>query len=237
VKRKKVVAGEKMRKLSVFLGLAMVFPHSGCKLAGFVPVLGTPTRYEKKIPAEYDLTKHKEQKMLVLVNQPGWLGAQVNLRYYLTEAINENLTKKVRIKAEYLAGYDELSKYRSNHPNFSLLPVVEVGAALDANMVLLVVVEDYQLTKMGEMDYYKGFLAARTALIDVGSGEKLWPKSGESKTVRVGFEMEQGSQESAVVRLAADCAHCTVRYFYDCIVANFKIPDDRSGAGWEDWGE
>jgi hypothetical protein len=231
------VAGEKMRKLSVFLGLAMVFPHSGCKFAGFVPVLGTPTRYEKKIPAEYDLAQHEDQKVLVLVNQPGWLGARVNLRYYLTEAINEYLTDKVRIKAEYLAGYDELSKYRSNHPNFSLLSVSEVGAALDASMVLLVVVEAYELTKMGEMDYYKGFLAARTMLVDVGSRKKVWPESAESKIVRVGFEMEQGSQETAVIRLAGSFAHCTVRYFYGCTVANFKIPDDWSGAGLESWGE
>jgi hypothetical protein len=237
VKRKKVLAGEKMRKLSVFLGLVMVFPHSGCNLAGIVPVLGTPTRYEKKIPAEYDLAEHEDQKILVLVDQPGWLGAQANLRYYVTEAINENLEKKVKIEAEYLVGYDELSKFRSNQADFSLLSVVEVGAALDANMVLLIVVEDYQLTRMGATDYYKGFLASEALLIDVGSGEALWPESGESRTVRVGFEMEQGTQESAVGKLASDCAHCTVRYFYDCIVANFKIPDDWSGEGWERWGE
>jgi hypothetical protein len=237
VKRKKVVAGEKMRKLSVFLGLAMVFPHSGCNLAGVVPVLGTPTRYEKKIPPEYDLAQHEDQKILVLVNQPGWLGAQANLRYYLTEAINEHLTARVKVKSAYLVGYDELSKFRSNQHNFSLLSVAEVGAALDASMVLLVVVEDYQLTRMGEMDYYRGFLAARTMLVDVGSRKKVWPKSGESKTVKVGFEMWQGSQGTAVTRLAASFAHCTVRYFYGCTVANFKIPDDRSGAGWEDWGE
>lgn len=237
MKLKKVVAGERMRKLGVFIGLAMVFPHAGCNLAGVVPVLGTPTRYEKKIPAEYDLAEYKKEKIVVLVNQPGWLGAQVNLRYYLTEALNENLRKRIRIKDEYLVGYDELSEYRSNQANFSLLSVSEVGAALDAKMVLLVVVEDCQLTKMGEMDYYRGFLAARALLIEVGGGEKLWPKSSEGKSVRVGFEMMQGGQETAVVRLAASFAHCTVRYLYDCSVANFKIPDDRSGEGWEGWVE
>lgn len=226
-----------MRKLTVFFTLVMLLPHSGCKLGAVVALVGSPTDHEKKIPAEYDLGEREGEKILVLVHEPGWLGARVNLRYYVTEAINENLTKKVKIKAEYLAGYDELSKFRSNQPNFALLPVAEVGVALDASMVLLVVAEDYQLTKMGEMDYYKGFLAGRAALVDVGSGKQLWPKSGESKSVRVGFEMVQGSPESAVVRLAADFAHCTVRYFYGCAVAKFKIPDDRSGAGWDSWGE
>ncbi|UCF43342.1 MAG: hypothetical protein JSV99_12380 [Planctomycetota bacterium] len=226
-----------MRKLTVLLTLVMLFPHSGCTFARLVGLVATPTEHEKKIPAEYDLTKRKGQKMLVLVHEPGWLGAQVNLRYYLTEAINENLQRKVRTEPEYLTGYDELSEFRSNHGNFSLLSAVEVGAALDASMVLLVVVEDYQLTKMGETDYYKGFLAARTVLLDVGSGEKLWPKSGESKTVRVGFEIESGGQAAAVRRLAADCAYCTVRYFYDCPKRRFKIADDRSDAAWDGWGK
>jgi len=230
-----MVAGEKMKKLSVFLGLTMVFPHSGCKFAGFVPLLGTPTRYEKKIPAEYDLAKHKDQKMLVLVHEPGWLGAQVNLRYYLTEAINENLQKKTGIEPEHLTGYNELSKFRSNHANFSLLSAVEVGAALDAGMVLLVAVEDYELNKISDIDYYKGFLHAQTVLLDAVTGEKLWPKSAESKTVRVGFEIESGGQAAAVRRLAADCAHCTARYFYNCPKDQFKIPDDRSDVAWEGW--
>jgi hypothetical protein len=225
-----------MRKLIVFLGLAMVFPHSGCKFAGVVPLLGSPTKYEKKVPAEYDLAKRKGQKILVLVNEPGWLGAEVNLRYYLTEAINEHLTKKVKIKPAYLVGYDELSTFRSNQTGFSLLSAVDVGAALGADMVLLVMVEDYELSKMGEINYYKGFLGGQAVLIDVSAEEKLWPKPAESKSVRVGFEMEGGGQKAAVVKLAADFAHCTVRYFYNCSVDKFKIRDDRSDSAWGSWG-
>ncbi|UCC23561.1 MAG: hypothetical protein JSW23_05780, partial [Planctomycetota bacterium] len=186
-----------MRKLIVLFTLVMLLPNSGCKLGGVVALAGSPTKHEKKVPAEYDLCERKGEKILVLVHEPGWLGAQVNLRYYLTEAINENLQKKVRIKAEHLTGYKELSRFRSNNANFSLLSAVEVGAAFDADMVLLVAVGDYELNKMGDIDYYKGFLDAQTALLDVATGEKLWPESGESKTVRVGFEMVQGSQESA----------------------------------------
>ncbi len=102
-------------------------------------------------------------------------------------------------------------------------------------MVLLVVVEDCELNKISEIDYYKGFLDARTVLLDVATGEKLWPESAESKTVRVGFEMESGGQAAAVRRLAAAGAHCTVRYFYNCPKDKFKIPDDRSDVAWENW--
>jgi hypothetical protein len=49
-----------------------------------------------------------------------------------------------------------------------------------ADMVLLLMVEDYQLTKMAETDYYKGFLGAQAALLNTAAGEKLWPELAES---------------------------------------------------------
>ena len=217
--------------LFTFSFLAMLFFHSGC----IVAILGTPSAYEKKIPAEYDLAKHRNQKLLVLVNQPGWLNAQVNLRYYLTTAIHQNLITKVKISPEYLVPYSELSEFRSNKSGFSLLSPVEVGKALDAGMVLFVGIENYQLQKIAETNYYKGFLSARTVLLDTATGGKLWPKSAKSKSIRVGFEVESGGQEAAAKRLASACAHCITRYLYDCLKHKFKIPDDRSGIGWENW--
>ncbi|MHC4571652.1 MAG: hypothetical protein ACYS0C_06210 [Planctomycetota bacterium] len=218
--------------LFTFTFPALVFFHSGC---GMVSVMGTPTRHEKKIPAEFDLAERTEQKILVLVNQPAYLNADVNLRYYLTEAMREGLMATIGIRPGDIVGYDDLSEYRSNQSNFSMLSPVAVGRALGADMVLLLVVEDYQLTKMAETDYYNGLLGAQAALLDTADGEKLWPESAESKSIRVGFEVAGGGWEAAVERLANACAHCTTRYFYDCPRGKFKIFDDKSGVDWESW--
>lgn len=224
-----------MKKLSVFLVLVVVFFQSGCKYGGIVSVLGTPSYHEIEVPAEYNLTEHTDQKILILVDQPGWLGARANLRYYLTRAIRKNLVEKVEIPSDCLVSYSELFEFRSNKDNFSLLSPVQVGEALDANMVLLVVIEDYQLEKMAETNYYKGFLSTRAVLLDVASGEKLWPKSARSRSVKVGFEVEGRGREIAVARLVAACAHCTTRYLYNCRKNKFKIAEDRSRVGWESW--
>lgn len=200
---------------------------SGCVLG-----LATPTRHERKITAEYDLTEHTHRKILVVVNQPAWLNAQVNLRYYLTEKINENLTKEVRIQSRYLVSYDELSEFRSNRPDFSLLTPAEVGAALNADMVLFVMVNNYELNRIAEMGYYKGLLSVRSVLRDVATGEKLWPESGKSKSIKVGFDIESRGRKVAVARLIGGGAHCTVRYFYDCPEDRFKIADDITHIGW-----
>ena len=224
-----------MKKLIVFITFIAVVCHGGCNLGGLVGIVGSPTQREKKIPAEFDLAAHKGQKILILVNQPGWLDADVDLRGGLTEAIGEILVEKAKIKPAYLIGYDELSEFRSNNANFSLLSAAEVGAALNADMVLLVVPEAYQLTEMGGAGYYKGFLGAQTVLLDVANGEKLWPGLAERRTIRVGFEIEDRGREIAIKRLMAGCAHCIVRYFYNCPMLRFKISDDRSDISWESW--
>lgn len=226
-----------MKKLTVFFTLVVVFFHSGCKYGGIVSVLGTPSYHERKIPAEYDLTEHTDRKILVFVNQPAWLDAQVNLRFHLTGAINKDLVRRVGISPEYLVSYSELSEFRSAQSDFSLLSPVEVGTAFNANMVLLVVLEDYQLDEMAETGYYRGFLGARAVLLDTATGEKLWPKSARSKSIKVGFEIEDRGQDVATARLVAASAYCTVRYLYDCPKNKFRIIEDRSGIGRESWKE
>jgi len=146
--------------------------------------------------------------------------------------MSKNFIKTIKMSPEYLVPYSELSEFRSNKGNFSLLSPVEVGDALDAGVVLLVIVEGYRLNEMAETGYYSGFLGAQAVLLDVVTGEKLWPKSAKSKSIKVGFEFEEHGQKAAVERLAASCAHCTIRYFYDCPKDKFKIFDDKSGIGW-----
>lgn len=215
-----------------FIFLTAFFFHSGC---GIVSLFGTPAGHEKHIPAEYNLTEHKDKKLLVLVNQPGWLGARVNLRYYLTKAMRENLIETIEIPAESLIDYDKLSEFRSNQPNFSLLSPLEIGRGLQADIVLLVVIENYQLYEMANTGFQKGFLSVQTMLLDAVAGEKLWPESAKGKAVKVGFEFEDRGQNVAVARLTTACAYCTVRYLYDCPKNRFKIADDRSGEAWEGW--
>ena len=180
--------------------------------------------------------KQKGRKILVLVEQPGWLSTEVNLRYYLTEAIRESLIAKVKVPPEYIISYDELSAFRSNKGDFSSLSPVAVGKALGADIVLLVMIEDYQLDEVAETtDYYNGFLGAQAVLFETATAEKLWPESTEGKSIRVGFEAEHG-REAAVDRLVNACAHCITRYFYDCPKYKFKIFDEGVKAEWDTAG-
>ncbi|HUW18541.1 MAG TPA: hypothetical protein VMW16_04500 [Sedimentisphaerales bacterium] len=212
--------------------LAAGLSCSSCGVAGLV---ASPTRHERKIKAEYDLAGHKSEKMLVLVDQPAWLNAQVNLRYHLTNRIAEGLAVKFKMPSESLISYDRLSEFRSNRPDFAMLSPAEIGAALNAASVLLVRINYYSLVEMADSGYFKGLLSAECALFDAATGKKLWPEYGESKSVTVGFEVESRGQAAAVERLAGALTHCIIRYFYDCPEDKFKISEDRSDIAREGW--
>ncbi|MHC4156468.1 MAG: hypothetical protein ACYST6_16335 [Planctomycetota bacterium] len=211
---------------------AFVLAALWCNGCGFVSIFGTPTRHEIKIPAEYDLAQRQDERILVLVNQPGWLQAQSNLKYHLTERLNENLTSKAAVLGERVVSYDSLWKFRSAHPGFSRLSAVEVGAALDAGLVLFVAIEAYEVEKAADTNYYKGLLGVRGALYDTVTKENLWPKQSNGKRLVVGFDIESHGQEVAVQRLSAAAAHCTVRYLYNCPKDEFAISDDKSHIHW-----
>jgi hypothetical protein len=224
---------KKIEKLTVFFVLAAVFFSSGCN---FVGIVGTPSQYEKKVPAEYDLTKQIGKKVLVLVEQPGWLSAQANLRYYLTEAIRGNLIAKVKVPPEDILSYKELSEFRSKKGDFSLLSPAAVGKALGADIVLLVTIEDYQVGEVAGSGYYNGFLSIQAAIFETATGEKVWPESAENKSIKVSFETGEHGQEAAIERLVNACAYCTSRYLYNCPKYIFKISDEQRDIGWDTLG-
>lgn len=221
-----------MKKLIAFPVLILALFYSGC---GIVGLMGTKSPYEKKIPAEYDLYKLKDRKILVVVEQPGWLDTRMNLRYYLTEAVNASFQVKVKISPESVISYDELSEFRSKSGDFSLFSPVEMGKALGADLVLVVMIEDYRLNQLADTEYYNGFLGVKNALFDTATGEKVWPIEEQGKSVKVGFDGGENGQEAAVGRLVSGCAYCITRYFYNCPSNKFKIFDERSHSSWSEW--
>jgi len=213
-----------------FLGLCVF--DCGC---GLVSIFGKSTSHERRVPAEYRLGGAKQQRVLVLVNEPAWLASEVNLRYYVTKRIVDRMVKYARLRRDNLIGYGELSEFRSGRGGFSMLSPVEVGRALGADYVLYVTVADYALSRMSDSNYYQGHLVADSFLRKVRTDKKVWPESEQSRIVRVGFEVESGGQSAAVERLADAAAHCIVRYFYDCREDSFHIADEIRDSSIMEW--
>ncbi len=222
-------------KITIMVGILLLV--GGC---GFVSLMGTPGRHERKTPAEFDLAAiaaKRSKKILVIVEQPAWVRSKANLRFYLTKSFNKRLEKTIGFKPENIVPYQELVNLRSTRPDYHNMTTGEIARALSADMVLKVVVADYNMTKEAGSKYYKGDLNTTVSLTAAGSGLLLWPKKSKQKIIRVGFEIESGGYETAVTRLATGSAFCTLRLLYDCPGDKYDSSDDRTKIDWQNWNE
>jgi len=197
-------------------------------------VIATPTSSEAGASAEYDLSKNKDQKILVFVDQPAYLSAYPNLRFYITDMITKILQdkEKAKIPPSLFIDYHSLADLRAATPDFYTLSPTQIGEKLGADLVLAVTITDCKVNDIPEGGYVAGSLDAYAALYRVSSGEKLWPATESSRLVQVGFESERRGRDAAVVRLAAAASHCVTRYLYNCPKTGFKISDERTALGW-----
>ena len=212
--------------------LSVLFFQAGCN-PGLFAVLGTPTSAETKIPAEYDITKQKDRKILVLVDQPAYLNVQANMRYLLTDTVEKMLQMRLKIKPEFIIDYNKLADFRSKTFDFSLLSPREIGKALGADLVLMIVINDCRISDIGQAGFFTGRLDAEAQLINVSTSEKLWPTIEKTRKIAVGFESERRGPDAAAVRLAVAAAHCVTRYLYNCHKNKFEISDEIKDVGWE----
>jgi hypothetical protein len=236
VKPKKAKSGIAIRSfwpaILVYAGLPVLLFCAGCQFVSMVGVLGTPTPSETKNSAQYNITRDKDQKILVLVDQPASFSAYANLRFYLTDTIIKTLQVKAKMKPSLFIDYKMLADLRAGTPDFYMLSPAQVGDKLGADLVLAVTITDCRISNLAEAGCI-GSLDANAALYKVATGEKLWPTIEQSQLVQVGCESERRGQDAACVRLAAAAAHCITRYLYDCPSSNFKISDERTASGWE----
>ncbi len=221
-----------MKQLLIKVILACsVLPLIGCA-PGLVSVLGTPTSAEMTVTPEYDITKEKGKKILTLVEQPYFLRANPNLRYFITVGVNKILEDRAKIRPEMFISYDALAELRSSTPDFSMLTPPEVGSKLGADYVLVVTINNYQLGDKNEQGFFTGRLEAQAQLFSASTAEKLWPEMESARKVIVGFDSVRSSADAAALRLAGGAAHCVTRFLYKCPKNQFKSSDEESEIGW-----
>ena len=166
--------------------------------------------------------------MLVIVENSAAAGADFDLQSGLSETINIFLTKKARISSKFVVPLSELALLAEQEDDFSRLSPVEIGRKLDSGVVLYVQITNYNLYDADRRGYYSGSLVTRSILLDVSSGEVLWPESSTGRVVIAGFELETTGRAAAVERLVRTTAHCIVRNFYNCRKDRYKTNDEQT---------
>jgi hypothetical protein len=150
-----------LNKKNIILALTIILMGAfwvGCKsAAGIFGNLTSERESEKITPAEFELAE-TEGKILVLVNQPGWIKTPVDLRTGITKYVNEALKDKEKadIPEERLIKYQdvlnarmELSEEQRNEPNL-------IAAKLNAKYIINVQILDFDLSTFAEKDFFNG---------------------------------------------------------------------------------
>jgi len=206
--------------LTICLASAAAF-WLGCAIAGN---LASETPSEKVTPAEFNLAD-TEGKIVILVNQPGWIKAPMDLRTSLTKAINLALEEKAGIKKDRLIEYDDVLNARRSLPEGKKDEPNEIAAKLGAQYVLDVQIMDFDLSTFAEKDFFNGIMTTKSCLLDA-KDKKLWPEDEAYRSITVEIEDEKGTMETSVAKMSAATAYCITRYFYDCKTVRFRVPEE-----------
>jgi len=196
----------------------------GCNIMGF---LAAPSAHERRIPAEYDLRKRQDEKILVLIDESKGGDSSLNFLIDLNEGIVHCLEKKVRISQENLIGYEEIASLRQLRKDFDSLLPAQIGQALGAGLVLYLQIVDYSLYGKSQERYYNGNLVSRCVLVESATGKILWPDNRKVRYIRARVELDV-DREKVNQRLIRATSHITTRNFYNVPWPKYESSDEQA---------
>ncbi|MEX2671461.1 MAG: hypothetical protein WD294_05055 [Phycisphaeraceae bacterium] len=197
----------------------------GCAAPGFLLDAFMPP---DRIPAAYTPA---DRTTVVFVDDPGNVLPQSSLRATLVAAVRHNLTQE-EVITTFVAG-NRLATARLNEPDFSDWPIDRVGRHVEAEQVLYIRVEQFQSSEPTKTETYRPRAIVRVKLIDVETGQRLFPARddyGTRVTTTMFFRTQQESRGTAAVlaqTLAQKTGEDVARLFY-------RHEPRAVGSGWDD---
>ena len=163
-----------MKRPALKLAMSMLLVAAAASCGGCTQLIAwmaaqfTPP---KKIKPLFEFPKDK--KILVLVEDRPF-PSPYHVKYQLTERVNQKLREQ-KILREPIP-YDRVQDLATAR-DFQQLAISQVGQKLGADLVLYVQVEDYALKDNPYSPLWHARLETSVWVVDVQTGEKLWPKT------------------------------------------------------------
>ena len=218
--------------LKISLCLCLTSFLTGC---GIVSILGTTSGSEEVIKAKFDITERYDDKILVLVNQPGWINPPVNLRREITNKLNAYMrTYFKKFPVQNIIDYETVAQMRNSDMDFDNRSVLELAEMFDAGLVLYVEISDFNLIRLTVDEHYSLEMKTSSVLYDGNSGQVLWPQTKGDSIVSLEIECERGI-EQIVLKITTANAHCILRNFYDCPKHKYRVIEERRQFIIEQW--
>jgi len=142
---------------------------ASCALIG---VIVNKTHPPRKVPAAY---KPPAGKTVLTLVETSLTDTDQPVARMLTERLNKRFEKE-RVAAKTIP-YEALLGLLARTPEFNNMKPAEVGKNLNADLVCYVLVHKFELKSPDLGDLWRGNFEAAVSIVDVATGEELWPVS------------------------------------------------------------
>ncbi|OQA02058.1 MAG: hypothetical protein BWY71_00164 [Planctomycetes bacterium ADurb.Bin412] len=187
----------------------------GCNMLGaFYGIFIDPLVPAPKVEAEHEFGS---QKVLI------WIDDISNHERgpILHREIIENTQRELRenLKDFQTVAYDDIVRFRRQFPDYPSLNIQEIGQKLQAEQVLYIYIDSFQLQHAAGEGYYLASLNGHLNVIEVETGKRLWPKDHLFRPLSQTGQLEQGQgdllEDKLVRQLSRQIAQQIAPYFYN----------------------
>jgi len=202
-----------MRFIQAMMLTVLAMSLGGCALLGWAADV---VEGGKPVKPVYQL---QDQPTVVMIDDPTNKLPTVDLPNLIAGRINDRLVDEQVIDESNMVAANRISQLAADHSAFKTWPIDKVGKEAGAQQVIYVLVKQFMLSDESQM--YRPVAQVRVKVIDVASGQRLYPATGDGHPVAVEqfYKSMDGANRSTQTiiarRLAEELAREIAYLFYE----------------------
>jgi hypothetical protein len=205
---------KKLLLATCLVGLALGL--GGCRVAGYLLYLVSPSRSSRTIPAEFEGLSGKTVAVLIAVDE-ALLSEHQYLRLQTASVIGAELEKQIE-EVKVVAPQRGV-RFQDDNLSWEAMSPAELGRKLGADILLRVNVLDYGLREPGSASLYRGRITGEAEIFDVSrtdDQDAVW----RSEAISISFPKE-GHPINRISGGARQLRFETDRRFAEALVKKF----------------
>jgi len=185
---------------------------SGC--GPFYGIFIQPLTPKPKVAAEH---KMNDKRLLIWVDDYSSQQPNPTLRRELSTQLQQELLQHQA--AGSIIDYIDTAQFRYRQPDFARLTIQQLGQKNQADEVLYLLIEKFDLFQDADKGFYQASLSGYAKVIDVATGNRLWPADRNHTPFSDENQLtgESGStlEDKLIQQLAQKLAQQLASFFYD----------------------
>ena len=173
---------------------------AGCGIVGaFYGAIIHPLLPPVTVQAEHDMSN---KQVLVWVDYVPF----EEQSHLLCRALSQQLRQKLldNQAAQSVIDYTRIARFKQEHPAFAQMTIRQLGESFAVDEVLYLLVDEFKLQHEAGAGFYQTNLRGYSKVIDIATGNRLWPEGQANKPFAIEGKFSQGQGRNFEDRLVRD---------------------------------